>query len=69
MQRDYNDLLCSRETPYYSLELYLHLQLLTSPLRVLTAEEADIVYAPPCKSLLLLSPSVERSSSCLASSG
>ena len=38
-----------RDTPYYSLELHMHLQMLISPLRVLTANEADIVYAraPP----------------------
>jgi len=34
-----------RDTPYYSLELHMHLQMLYSPLRVLTAEEADVVYA------------------------
>ena len=35
-----------RETPYYSLELHVHLQMLYSPLRVLTPEEADIVCVP-----------------------
>lgn len=30
---------------YFSLEVHMHMQLLQSPLRVLSPEEADIVYA------------------------
>ena len=30
---------------YFSLEVHVHMQLLQSPLRVLSPEEADIVYA------------------------
>ena len=46
-QQPHDGLVLSRESPYYGLEVHTHLQLLYSPLRVLTAEEADIVYALP----------------------
>jgi len=35
----------ARASPYYGLEVHMHLQMLASPLRVLSAEEADVVYA------------------------
>ena len=34
-----------RNSPYHSLEVHVHLQMLYSPLRVLDPNEADIVYA------------------------
>ncbi len=32
-----------RASPYYGLEVHMHVQMLASPLRVLSAEEADVV--------------------------
>ena len=69
LQRGNKDVLWSRETPYFSLELHIHLQMLSSPLRVLTAEEADIVYAPPCRKPFITVAKVKCTSSCPASSG
>ena len=54
-----------RDPFYYSLEVHMHLQMLYSPLRVLSPEEADVVYAlcplpelvmQPCQQMATLPP-------------
>ncbi|KAK9834820.1 hypothetical protein WJX81_001043 [Elliptochloris bilobata] len=45
-----------RNTSALNLEVHMHMQMLYSPLRVLTAEEADVVYVPLYASQLLGAP-------------
>ena len=51
-----------RNSSALSLEVHMHMQMLYSPLRVLTVEEADVVYALllPISSALAVLPSLQK---------